>query len=357
MAWDPEAIVKAAIAVAAPLATIVGLAGRRRRLRNEIRENLVLVEALEQNEVLREHTPAAGWLQGRIALDVAKLSGQPLGTPKKPVPKGSVAAAAVVGLAFAAWTYLINRNGFVWYSVFPGIVSALMFISILGMFTNRELPLDQDDSLPEGAVPIRNETASEQVVAAAAVGATGIDERFDDEAQIGVAFRFLRTMKDGRYEDGLLLADENWLLCRIQAWLWNNQSHFGSDVSALQAVAESLVHDRARAKDWQDFVATESAAFIGAWGSLDPDKFGAGSRRRRIAPDYDLVVLAPVGESGGYFVNTATVLPNALVFVMRHRDGRWLVASHLGTAPPQPGWPGWPPAWWTANDPVVEKLP
>ena len=231
MAWDPEAIVKAAIAVAAPLATIVGLGGRRRRLRNEIRENLVLVEALEQNEVLREHTPAAGWLQGRIALDVAKLSGQPLGTPKKPVPKGSVAAAAVVGLAFAAWTYLINRNGFVWYSVFPGIVSALMFISILGMFTNRELPLDQDDSLPEGAVPIRNETASEQVVAAAAVGATGIDERFDDEAQIGVAFRFLRTMKDGRYEDGLLLADENWLLCRIQAWLWNNQSHFGSDVS------------------------------------------------------------------------------------------------------------------------------
>lgn len=71
---------------------------------------------------------AAAWLYGRIALDVAKLTGQPPGVPKKPIPKGAVMAAAVISAGFGWWACLIDRGGFVWYSVFPGSVSAMMLI-------------------------------------------------------------------------------------------------------------------------------------------------------------------------------------------------------------------------------------
>jgi len=71
---------------------------------------------------------------------------------------------------------------------------------------------------------------------------------------------------------------------------------------------------------------------VGAWGPVDPEKWGAASRRRRLARDYDLVVLAPVGETGGYFVNTATALPQAMTFVMHNVNGAWLVANHIGSA-------------------------
>ena len=88
-------------------------------------------------------------------------------------------------------------------------------------------------------------------------------------------------------------------------------------------------------------------------GSIDPEKWGAASRRRRLARDYDLVILAPVGDTGGYFVNTATALQQALTFVMHDVNGAWLVANHIGSAPPRSGWP---PAWWATNDPAVEGL-
>src|SRR5262245_38672772 len=105
---------------------------RRRRLRNEIRDNLSLLQELQKDEALRDHTTAAGWMQGKVALDVTKLAGVPLGTPKKPIAKGSVAFAGILALGFSFWTYWIDRNGFVWYSVFPGIAAFLFWVSIFG---------------------------------------------------------------------------------------------------------------------------------------------------------------------------------------------------------------------------------
>jgi hypothetical protein len=99
---------------------------------------------------------------------------------------------------------------------------------------------------------------------------------------------------------------------------------------------------------WADFVAIESDQFISVWGPLNTDHYGAASHRRRIAADYDLVILAPTGKSGGYFVTSATVVPNALKFVVHRETAGWLISNHLGTAPPSPGWP---PAWWDPEDP------
>lgn len=352
---DPEGIAKSVVAVVAPLATLVRVGGRRRRLRNEIRENLALLGDLEKDDVLREHTPAAGWLQGRIALDVARLTGRPLGAPKKPIPWGSVVAAAVLTLVFGLWTLYIIRNGFVWYSVFPGTLAFLMAISIMGMTTNRELPPDETGELPAGATPIGSDSASDQIATPVSLAAAGrVDERFGPTGQVGVVLSFFRAMREGRYEDGLSYADEDWTLCRIQAWLWNNTGQLGRDIERMQLLAESLLRERAPAEVWADFVTGEARTFIEAWGSLDPDAYGASSRRRRLSREHDLVVLAPVGRNGGYFVTEATVLPNALIFVVRRTNDGWLVANHVGTAPPQPGWP---PIWWTTSDPAVEALP
>ena len=328
---------------------------RRRRLRNEIRDNISLLQEIQKDEVLREHTPAAGWIQGKVALDVAKLAGVPLGTPKKPIEKGSVAFAGVLAIGFSLWTFYIDRNGFIWYSVFPGIAAFLFWISIFGMITNRDLPPDTSSTLPPGAVPIRTENASEHIAAAMTASSSDQgDGGFVGSGQIGVAYKFLRAMRAGQFEEGLECVDENWRMCRIQSWLWNNRGHFGSDITELQRLAESLLNDHEPKEFWEEFVASEARSFAEAWAPLDPDKLGAASRRRRIAWNYDLVILAPIGESGGYFVTTATAIPNAITFVMHHVDGDWLVANHVGTAPPKPGWP---PAWWAGNDPAIEALP
>jgi len=332
---------------------LIGLGSRRRRLRYEIRENLALVKLIEDDELLRDHTPAAAWLQGKITVDVARLSGRSLGTPKKPIPWASLVVAAICGASLAAWTLYIDRNGFVWYSVFPGLVAFLMMMSILGMTTNRQLPPDQN--LPLGATPISTDDAKERIATSVALAAAGgIDTTFYAMGQVGVVFRFFAAMGEGRYEEGLLDADERWVLCRIQAWLWNNTTHFGDDLEGLQSLAESLLRERKPTDVWSSFVAIETEMFVGSWGSLEPGSYGAASQRRRLSREYDLVVLAPVGQSGGYFVTTATAIPDALTFVVHRKDDRWRVANHIGTAPPQPGWP---PIWWNVNDPAVVALP
>ncbi len=136
----PESMVQAAVATITSLGTVAGVAGRRRRLRGEIKENLVLIGDLEKSEVLREHTPVVGWLQGKVMLDVAKLANVKLDTGKTPIAWGSVASTAILLVVFGGWTYWIDRDGYVWYSVFPGIVAFLMFIAILGLTTNRQKP-------------------------------------------------------------------------------------------------------------------------------------------------------------------------------------------------------------------------
>lgn len=352
---NPVAIAQAFAAVVAPLITLVGLVSRRRRLRAEIRDNLSLLRELEKEEVFRNHTPTCGWLAGKIVIDIAKLTGEPLGARKKPIPWGSVAAASLFFAGFTFWTYYIDLHGFVWYSVFPAIVAFLFLVSIYGMLINREIPPETSNVLPPGATPLKSETANEQVATAVALATNSdtLDDRYSDNGQIGVTYRFLRTMREGRVEEGFTLADENWRLCRVQAWLWNNRNLFGSETAELDQLATSLTESHEPKDTWAGFITTEARDFVEAWGQIDPDKWGAASRRRRLARDYDLVILAPVGETGGYFVNTATALPQAMTFIMHNVNGAWLVANHIGSAPPRPGWP---PAWWTTTDPAMEAL-
>lgn len=351
---DLEAITKAVVAVVVPLATLIGVGGRRARLRREVRDNLAVVRELEQDPVLRDHTPAAAWLQGKIAVDVARLAGHRLGTPKKPIPWGTVIVTLLLTIGFAAWAWYINRGGFVWYSAFPGLAAALLFISMLGQFAGRELP--PDDDLPPGASPIRSDTHEEQVaqsVALVALSEEGHDKRYRLGGQVWVAFQFVAAMREGRYEDALQHATRNWLLCRLQSWLWNTNTETQSSAHLL-GLAESLLNQREPPELWSAFLASERNQFADAWQSIDTDEWGAASRRRRISPDCDLVVLAPTGGTGGYFVTSATNIPNALVLTVQRSGDRWQVANHLGGPPPAGGMP---PTWWIPHDPAVDALP
>ncbi len=296
------AVAQAVATIATPVGALAGYFSREKRLRNRIRDNYSLLQDLEKNDVLREHTPIPTWLNGKIAIDVARLSGQPLGTPKKPIPKGGLTLAATILIAFTAWTYYIVHNAFVWYSVFPGLVAALMAVSILGMFTDRELPPQANDELPPGAVPIRSDTAEEQIATSVALSASGqLDAKFSPTGQVGVTLRFLRAMQEGRIEDGFSLADRNWRDRRIQAWLWNNRQHFSENPDELQQLSDSLTDHNKPEQIWADFIASEVHSFIQAWHMIDVDTLGAAGRRRRIARDHELIILTPVGDGGGYF--------------------------------------------------------
>lgn len=341
---DIEGAFKAAATVLTPLVAILGIGGRRRRLRGEIRENLALMHELQSEALLRDHTPALGWLGGKVALDIARLAGQPLGQRKKPLPKGSIVMAAVLGLVFGALTGFIVRDGFVWYAIFPGTISALCLISIFGMFMGREIP--DDPATPAGATPVRLGSDPERIAAGVQLAASGADlELHAPGGRAEVALKFIELLGKGEYESALQYADPDWLLCRIQSRLWLSARELNRD--AIAALARDLYERREHHESWQQFVAAEAAQFIGSWGDIDTDKLGIATRRRRLAEDYDLVIMTPLAGEDGFFVTESTLLPQAITMLLHKVGERWLVANHVGIAPPTPGVP---PSWWAQSD-------
>ncbi|WP_329120240.1 hypothetical protein [Streptomyces sp. NBC_01465] len=350
---NPEAIANATTTVIASLGTLIGIVSRPKRRRNHIRENLSLAEELEKNALLRDHTPTIAWINTKIALDVAKLSGQSLETPKKPIPWGSVILSSIAVVGFGYWSYWLNSEEFVWYSTFPGVVAFLMAMSVYGSFLNREILPEENSQLPDSAVPVHPGQASEQISSALSLAAAGADEMYEEGGQLGVAFQFIARMAAGEFNDAVDLTDENWLLCRIQSWVWNIRVRIGEESDSLEGLADAMLQNKGDHILWEEFTESEVAGFQEAWNHLNLERLGGASRRRRVARDYDLVVLAPVGASGGYYVDSATIVPGALTFLMRRHQGRWLLASHLAMAPPTPGFP---PAWWVLDDPSIDAL-
>lgn len=182
-----------------------------------------------------------------------------------------------------------------------------------------------------------------------------LESRFGEEGQIGVALRFVGAAADGRYEDAWELADDNWKLCRAEAFLWNNRNFYGDDQSVLDRLAAEITAGPSDAEVWEEFVETERGQYVQTWGDIDVNQWGAASRRRRIAPDYELVILTPLGKyETGFMVHGLTALPAAVTLVMHRTSHGFRVASHVAEAPPIPGWP---PSWWVRNDPAVNQLP
>ncbi|WBB95270.1 hypothetical protein O7543_29475 [Solwaraspora sp. WMMA2080] len=331
------------------MAAIATVLSRRQRLRKDIRENLALVEEIEKNDTLREHTPTALWIHGRITIDVARLTGQKLGTPKKPIPVGSLIFTIILCVGFGLWTYYIAHDGFEWYSVFPGVASALMIIAALGMFTNRELPPDQDPTLPPGATPVAALDEGEKLANRISLSKEGISERYAENGPVGVVYRFLAAAQEGRQEDWLLAVDQNWIHCRVQTWLWEISKDSDENLMHQDDLANSLATNGQPNDVWERFLTDERKHLQNLWRDVDLTKLGAGSAQRRIGPDYEMVILAPTGDTDGYVVQSATIVRGAHTFVVHKVKNSWKVANHVGTASPSPGWP---PAWWTTSEEI-----
>jgi hypothetical protein len=122
----------------------VGYVGKPRR-RADIRDNMKLVtELAEHPDIGRGSWPHQA-LMNRIALDVGRLAGVSFKTRK--IPWGSVVLALLIGVPCGYWAYVIDRDAWHWYSVFPGLVAVLMALTTLGMIISPpEQPQEEDES-------------------------------------------------------------------------------------------------------------------------------------------------------------------------------------------------------------------
>jgi len=346
--FDWGGLLKTLAGVGIPAFALFKFGARQSALRDHIKGDLALVDEINKNALLRDQTGAAGWLQGKIVLDIARLSGTPLGTRKKPIPWSSVVFASLVTLGFGYWTLELNTSGFNWWSLLTGAVTVLFLISVLGMTTNRAIVPDKE--LPAGAVPVQSNVATEHVAGrVAALSITSGSPQFGADGVATCALDIFEQLQSGFLLDALNDVEPIWLECRIRSWLWNNQTQLGLNTEAdLDAKLGKLWEERVNEPSWNDFVSSEAQQFRAAW--TDFGAMGAGSTRRIVMPGVETVILAPIGATGGYYVPAAAAVPRALTFLMRKDGAKWRLLNHEGYAPPLPQWP---PVWWIINDPAL----
>jgi hypothetical protein len=124
--------------IAGPLLVLMPFLSGDRRLRSSINDNLDILDRLEKSSVGKQSPEVTAALQNRIAVETLRLAR--IKTRKKPVPWGTVVFLVIMIVPLGWWTYVLDRNGFSWWSLLPGAICALLIISFFGQFMNRELP-------------------------------------------------------------------------------------------------------------------------------------------------------------------------------------------------------------------------
>lgn len=138
-----EALVNAVSEFLAAIFARFGYVGRPRRRQN-IRDELALLDLIRDSSAFGVESDAAGFLSGHITHEVARYSGIELERKRK-IAWNSVVIALVVGIPFAYWTYKLNQHGFAWLSLLTGFVAGFMLIGGLGIL------LTGDDSSGESS--------------------------------------------------------------------------------------------------------------------------------------------------------------------------------------------------------------
>lgn len=180
-----------------------------------------------------------------------------------------------------------------------------------------------------------------------------------DIGPLAVASAFVRDVADGNFADAWLIADPNWRLCRAQAWIFNNlvQLNLLDDLERRDQLAEHIANGpHTHDETWRAFAQIEAEGFRATVGDFDDDRWGWSQRRRIVGPSHEVILASPLPPDApdGFMVGNPTLLEESIqVLVSSHQLERgvmYLVAGVNQQAAPVPGWP---PTWWSLEDPAA----
>lgn len=143
-----EGLINAIADAVAGILRAVGLVGSPRR-RSGISDDLRLLRELEDFSQFAEGTFAHTAMVKRIDDEVAKHAGVSLKVPRK-ISWSSVIIWTVLWALLGLGTYLLDRDGFSWYSLLTGIPAATLFIATVGaLLPESESPPEEEAETPE----------------------------------------------------------------------------------------------------------------------------------------------------------------------------------------------------------------
>jgi hypothetical protein len=175
------------------------------------------------------------------------------------------------------------------------------------------------------------------------------------EPPFDAALEWLTYAANGQTEELFTLSTENFRLCRAQGWVWNNRHHPKvASAGSLEDLAARLASGDPACPLLSAFRRNEAQDFHECLAEIEVDALGVGSRRRVVAPGYEIVIAAPLSS----FPDEEVIMSPALIgdarqLLMQWLGNRWLLASDVSIAPPTPGFP---PAWWSIGSVPEDAL-
>lgn len=178
-----------------------------------------------------------------------------------------------------------------------------------------------------------------------------IASHYGHDGPVSAVYRWLKLLAAGDFAGAWADMDDNLRLCRVQAWLWNNQEHEDIATLDLTETAQQLSAAPSPSNLWDSFATTELHQLHGTWqdrfDQLASGSLAAASATRVVGPDLEVVIFT---ESAAVWVaKEPTLLTDAFVFTVRMTQGGWKIAAY-GDFLPIPGWPprfeaplDWPP--------------
>jgi hypothetical protein len=164
---------------------------------------------------------------------------------------------------------------------------------------------------------------------------------YSEGGPVAAAQRWLAATEAGDFPAFWRLMDDNLRLVVAQDWIWANTEignpYFPDVPDERDDLAERIAADVVPADDELGdlFIAVMTDKFRGI--GYNSETWGAASRPRLIAPDYELLLFVDTHGEVLTF-DEPTLIETDLQLLMHASEGSWLVAGFTDRIP-QPGWP------------------
>lgn len=182
-----------------------------------------------------------------------------------------------------------------------------------------------------------------------------VPDTMRNPAALQAATEWFSSVVNGEFNRAWELSEENWRLCRAQAWIWNNRGVLGlADEAEMEELAKALSKVYSDHPLWIRFIQSERDQLFEAVAGARNKSWGAATGRRCVGPGYELFLFFELRDDYRYGleVRGPTLVPGTYPCLMHLTSEGWRLAAYSVEAPPQPGFP---PAWWIKYDPVAEE--